>query len=100
MNIATVVLGASSAPKVSEMISIVPGVALTSVMACKVHRDLLSEGRQGTEEEPGTVESLGLSFTDILSFLTRSYTSLRASNNTGHIGVQNDINEVPAADHI
>lgn len=96
MHIATVALiGSSSAPRV---IISVPAVAFTSVMACNVQRNLLSEGRQGTEEESGNNESSGLSFTDIASFLTRSYRSEGGTTNTGHVAAQSDIPEEDIAD--
>lgn len=64
-------------------------------MACNVQRNLLSsEGGQSTEEEPGTVENLGLSFTDIRSFITRSYRDERNTNSTGNIEGQHDIPEI------
>lgn len=85
MNVA---LMGSSVPKTYQVILSVPVVALTSVMACNVHRNLLTEG-QGTESE--TIASLGLSFTDIISFLTRSY---RSERNSGHVEAQNNISEV------
>lgn len=95
MSIATIALiGTSSIPKIYQTIATVPGVALGSVMACNVHRNLLSEGRQAAEVEPGTVESFGLSFTDMTSFLTRSFRSEWSTNHTGHVGAQNDISEV------
>ena len=102
MNMTIVVLfGTSSVSKIYQVIFTVPGVALTSVMACNVQRKLLSEERQGTEEGSGNTPSLGLSFTDIISFLTRPYRSEGGTNNTGHVGAQNDISEVktsPTAD--
>lgn len=89
INVTTVaLLGSSSIPQILQIISAVPGIALTSIMACNAQRNLLSERTQLTEEGPGTVESLGLSFTDITSVLTSSYRSLRSTNNTGHVGVQ------------
>lgn len=104
-NVAIIVLGASSVPKIIRIIPIIPGIAiaLTSAMACNVQRNLSTEGRQGTvtEEESGTDEFSGLSFTDISSFLTRSYRSQGASNDTSYIGAQNNsILEVPMADHV
>lgn len=95
MNIAILALGSSSSiPKILQIICVVPGVALTSMMACNVQRNLLSGGNQGTEVEPGIVESLGLSFTDITSFFTRLYRSEGSTDNMGHVGAQNDIPEV------
>ena len=86
--------GSSSVPKIYQVVLTVPGAALTSVMACNVQRDLLFEEGQGTEEELGNTQSLFLNFTDITSFLTGWYRSEGRTNNTGHVGVQNDISEV------
>lgn len=95
VNVAIVALIASSSiPQIFQIVLTIPGVALGSIMACNVHRNLLSEGRQGIEEEPGTAQSLGLSFTDITSFFTRSYRSEGSTDNPGHVGAQNDIPEV------
>lgn len=91
MSVTTVVLvGSSSIPKIYEIILAVPGVALVSVMACNVHRNLLFKGRQNTEEESGTMSS---SFTNETDFFTRSYRR-EEGDNTGHIGGQNSIHDV------
>lgn len=103
MNITAVALvGSSSVPKIYQVIVTVPGIAFASAMACNVHRNLISEGSQGVEQEPGAASgSLGLSFTDMTSFITRSFRSEGSANHTGHIGVLNSIPEVktlPEAD--
>lgn len=88
MNVTVVALMGSSVPKIYQVMLPVPVVALTSVMACNVQRSLLTEG-QATEA--GTIASLGLSFTDVINFLTRSH---KSEKDDGHVGVQNNISEV------
>lgn len=89
-------VGSPYIPKTYQIILTVPGLALISIMACNVQRNLLSE-RHVTEEESGNVDSSGSSFTDITSFLSsRLYRSQGRTNDTGHIGVQADFREANA----